>query len=99
MWPSSQRYTSGDDRAKPEEVLVVENETGDLARETTKKTDVIPQYKTMREILVFFTHLSCANTESIILDRLTEQVDVNNYSWNNLNTLCWAKGFISGAMS
>jgi len=85
--------------AKPEEVLIVEDENGDIVRETTKDTDVIAQYKTMRETLVFLTHLNCDDTESIMLSKLTEQVDGTDWSWNNLNTLCWAIGSISGAMS
>mmetsp|Transcript_17623 Transcript_17623/g.23321 ORF Transcript_17623/g.23321 Transcript_17623/m.23321 type:complete len:1082 (+) Transcript_17623:484-3729(+) len=85
--------------AKPEEVLIVEDENGDIVRETTKDTDVIAQYKTMRETLVFLTHLNCDDTESIMLAKLTEQVDGSEWSWNNLNTLCWAIGSISGAMS
>ena len=85
--------------AKPEEVLIVEDENGDIVRETTKDTDVIAQYKTMRETLVFLTHLNCDDTESIMLAKLTLQVDGSQWSWNNLNTLCWAIGSISGAMS
>jgi exportin-1 len=85
--------------AKPEEVLIVEDENGDIVRETTKDTDVIAQYKTMRESLVFLTHLNCDDTESIMLAKLTLQVDGSQWSWNNLNTLCWAIGSISGAMS
>lgn len=85
--------------AKPEEVLIVEDENGDIVRETTKDTDVIAQYKTMRETLVFLTHLNCDDTESIMLAKLTDQVDGTGWSWNNLNTLCWAIGSISGAMS
>jgi exportin-1 len=85
--------------AKPEEVLIVEDENGDIVRETTKDTDVIAQYKTMRDTLVYLTHLNCEDTESIMLAKLTEQVDGSGWSWNNLNTLCWAIGSISGAMS
>lgn len=85
--------------AKPEEVLIVEDENGDIVRETTKDTDVIAQYKTMRDTLVYLTHLNCDDTENIMLVKLTEQVDGSNWSWNNLNTLCWAIGSISGAMS
>lgn len=85
--------------AKPEEVLIVEDENGDIVRETTKDTDVIAQYKTMRDTLVYLTHLNCEDTESIMLAKLTEQVDGTQWSWNNLNTLCWAIGSISGAMS
>mmetsp|Transcript_906 Transcript_906/g.1108 ORF Transcript_906/g.1108 Transcript_906/m.1108 type:complete len:1098 (-) Transcript_906:1560-4853(-) len=85
--------------AKPEEVLIVEDENGDIVRETTKDTDVIAQYKTMRETLVFLTHLNCDDTETIMLAKLAAQVDGSQWSWNNLNTLCWAIGSISGAMS
>lgn len=85
--------------AKPEEVLIVEDENGDIVRETTKDTDVIAQYKTMRDSLVYLTHLNCEDTESIMLAKLTEQVDGTAWSWNNLNTLCWAIGSISGAMN
>jgi exportin-1 len=85
--------------AKPEEVLIVEDENGDVVRETTKDTDVIAQYKTMRDTLVYLTHLNYEDTETIMLARLTEQVDGSAWSWNNLNTLCWAIGSISGAMA
>ena len=88
-----------DSMAKPEEVLIVEDENGDIVRETTKDTDVIAQYKTMRDTLVYLTHLNCEVTESIMLVKLTEQVDGTAWSWNNLNTLCWAIGSISGAMA
>jgi exportin-1 len=84
---------------KPEEVLIVENEDGAIVRETTKDTDALAQYKTMRETLVFLTHLDYEDTENIMLDRLALQVDGTKWSWNNLNTLCWAIGSISGAMS
>jgi exportin-1 len=43
--------------AKPEEVLVVENEVGEIVREELKDTDAITLYKTMRECLVYLTHL------------------------------------------
>ena len=37
--------------AKPEEVLVVENEQGEVVREFMKDTDSINLYKNMRETL------------------------------------------------
>lgn len=84
--------------AKPEEVLIVEDENGEIVRETTKDTDAIALYKTMRETLVFLTHLDTSNTEHIMLSKLSAQIDNSEWSWNNLNTLCWAIGSISGAM-
>ncbi|GAV00127.1 hypothetical protein RvY_11018 [Ramazzottius varieornatus] len=84
--------------AKPEEVLVVENEQGEVVREFMKDTDSINMYKLMRETLVYLTHLDTADTERIMTDKLQRQVDGSEWGWKNLNTLCWAIGSISGAM-
>lgn len=84
--------------AKPEEVLVVENEQGEVVREFMKDTDAINMYKTMRETLVYLTHLDYHDTESIMTEKLHNQVNGIEWSWKNLNTLCWAIGSISGAM-
>lgn len=46
--------------AKPEEVLVVENEQGEVVREFMTDTDSINLYKNMRETLVYLTHLDYA---------------------------------------
>eukprot|EP00794_Sanderia_malayensis_P020030 gene20030-21993_t len=84
--------------AKPEEVLVVENEQGEVIREFMKDTDAINMYKTMRETLVYLTHLDYEDTERIMTEKLRNQVNGTEWSWKNLNTLCWALGSISGAM-
>lgn len=83
---------------KPEEVLVVERE-GEVIREPVKDTDSMEQYKFMRQTLVYLTHLDVENTEHIMTEKLSRQVDQSEYSWKNLNTLCWAIGSISGAMN
>eukprot|EP00599_Poterioochromonas_sp_BG-1_P007690 CAMPEP_0173141940 /NCGR_PEP_ID=MMETSP1105-20130129/5798_1 /TAXON_ID=2985 /ORGANISM="Ochromonas sp., Strain BG-1" /LENGTH=1076 /DNA_ID=CAMNT_0014055249 /DNA_START=326 /DNA_END=3556 /DNA_ORIENTATION=+ len=87
-----------DKMAKPEEVIIVEDDNGEIVRETTKDTEVIAQYKTMKETLVFLTHLNYEDTESIMLEKLDLQVAGGMFTWNGLNTLCWAMGSISGAM-
>lgn len=43
--------------ARPEEVLVVENDHGEVVREFMKDTDSLNLYKSMRETLVYLTHL------------------------------------------
>ena len=84
--------------AKPEEVIIVEDDNGEIIRELTKDTEVIAQYKTMREAIVYLTHLNYEDSESIMLEKLDLQVARGEFSWNTLNTLCWAIGSISGAM-
>ena len=65
--------------AKPEEVLVVENEQGEVVREFMKDTDVIFMYKNMRETLVYLTHVDYADTERIMTQKLANQVMVVCY--------------------
>ncbi|KAI9277581.1 nuclear export factor CRM1 [Sporodiniella umbellata] len=83
---------------KPEEVLVVENDEGEIVREFVKESDTIVLYKSMKQVLVYLTHLSVDDTETIMTIKLTRQMDGSEWSWNNLNKLCWAIGSISGAM-
>jgi len=84
---------------RPEEVLIVENDEGEIVREFVKESDTIQLYKTTRECLVYLTHLDVVDTENIMSDKLQRQVDGSEWSWNNCNTLCWAIGSISGAMN
>nr|NVI73656.1 embargoed [Cucujiformia] len=92
------RYIMISRMAKPEEVLVVENDNGEVVREFMKDTDSINLYKNMRETLVYLTHLDYADTERLMTEKLQNQVNGSEWSWKNLNTLCWAIGSISGAM-
>ncbi|KZC10900.1 PREDICTED: exportin-1 [Dufourea novaeangliae] len=92
------RYIMISRMAKPEEVLVVENENGEVVREFMKDTDSINLYKNMRETLVYLTHLDYMDTERIMTEKLHNQVNGSEWSWKNLNALCWAIGSISGAM-
>ena len=62
--------------AKPEEVLVVENDQGEVVREFMKDTDSINIYKSMRETLVYLTHLDYIDTERIMTEKLQNQVNI-----------------------
>ena len=65
-------------------------------------TDAITLYKSMRECLIYLTHLDPQDAQDSMLKKLDKQVDTSpasEWSWNNLNTLCWAIGSISGALS
>ncbi|CAL0311372.1 unnamed protein product [Lupinus luteus] len=84
--------------AKPEEVLIVEDENGNVVRETMKDNDVLVQYKIMRETLIYLSHLDHDDTEKQMLRKLSKQLSGEDWTWNTLNTLCWAIGSISGSM-
>jgi exportin-1 len=84
---------------KPEEVLVVENDEGEIVREFVKESDTIVLYKSMKEVLVYLTNLDVIDTEKIMSEKLQRQMDGSEWSWQNLNQLCWAIGSVSGAMN
>jgi exportin-1 len=85
--------------AKPEEVLIVQDDNGDWVREHMRDTDSINLYKNMREALIYLTHLDPVDTQDTMLLKLSKQMDQSEWSWHNLNTLCWAIGSISGALT
>lgn len=84
---------------RPEEVLIVENDEGEIVREFVKESDTVQLYKTIRECLVYLTHLDVVDTENIMTEKLQKQVDGTEWSWHNCNVLCWAIGSISLAMN
>lgn len=60
---------------KPEEVLVVENDEGEIVREFIKESDTIILYKSMKEALVYLTNLDVSDTEEIMTTKLAKQVN------------------------
>lgn len=96
---SNLRVVIIDRMVKPEEVLIVENEDGEVIREFSKETATITLYKSMRECLVYLTHMDVVDTEQIMTRKLAFLIDETAWSRNKLNTLCWSIGSISGAMN
>ena len=78
---------------------MVENDEGEIVHEFMKENDTAALYKEMRELLVCLTHLDVIDTEAILAEKLTALVDEEEWSWKQLNVLCWAIGSISGARS
>ena len=56
------------------QVIVVEDENGNIVRETMKDTDTLARYKTMHETLVYLSHLDHDDTENQMLEKLRLQV-------------------------
>lgn len=54
--------------------MIVENDEGEIVREFMKESDTIVLYKSMREVLVYLTHLDVSDTEQIMTDKLSKQV-------------------------
>jgi exportin-1 len=69
-------------------VIVVEDENGNIVRETMKDNDVLAQYKSMRETLVYLCHLDYEDTEGQMLDKLRQQVAWEHGSVDGTHTAC-----------
>ncbi|KAG5035618.1 hypothetical protein JHK87_010528 [Glycine soja] len=54
--------------------------------------------KIMRETLIYLSHLDDDDTEKQMLRKLSKQLSGEDWTWNNLNTLCRAIGSISCSM-
>lgn len=55
-------------------MIVVEDENGNVVRETLKDNEVLAQYKTMRETLIYLSNLDQEDTERQMLETLRLQV-------------------------
>eukprot|EP00998_Keelungia_sp_KM082_P007086 NODE_32_length_3355_cov_67.228005_g30_i0.p1 GENE.NODE_32_length_3355_cov_67.228005_g30_i0~~NODE_32_length_3355_cov_67.228005_g30_i0.p1 ORF type:complete len:1028 (+),score=239.46 NODE_32_length_3355_cov_67.228005_g30_i0:62-3085(+) len=84
---------------RPEEVIIMEDDNGEYVKQEMPDVDAQQLYNSMKNVLVVLTHLDYDDTECIMLDKLNDHVEVGMDSLTSLNTLCWAVGSISGAMS
>lgn len=67
-------------------------------RSFTRDTDSLALYDVMREMLVYLTNLDPLDVDNLALEKLKLQMDAAHWSWDKLNSLCWAIGSISGTM-
>ena len=89
-----------DQMAKPQEVLVVIDESGDAVEEHFDDTENIAVYEQMRETLIFLTNIDTQAMDRVIQNRLDKITgDKNYFTFDRLNKLCYALGSISGCMS
>ena len=63
----------------------VEDENGEIVRETMRDSDAITLYKTMRETLVYLTHLDTEDSENIMLSKLSDQCEENSQHFSFYN--------------
>lgn len=66
--------------SRPEEMMMMENEDGEVVRVETKDTDGIALYKTMKECLVLLVSVDYTITEAILMNYLDIQVGVGGSS-------------------
>jgi len=84
---------------RPKEVLIMEDENGDIVKQEMKDTVNLMIYEQMKITLHVLTELDPHDTRGLMMGQLDKQMDPTLWKPHNLNVLCWAIGSISGAMS
>lgn len=75
-----------------------QDDNGHLIRERVPDGEATARYELMRNILVYLTHLDYEDTINQMITKLNGQTQGNEWSWYNLNTLCWAIGSIADVL-
>jgi exportin-1 len=84
---------------KPIEVKIDIDEDGEIISDPTINTVYQSIHETMRDTLIYLTHLDPVHTEKIMLEQLQTQTVETNWNPNLLNSVSWSIGCIAGAMT
>ncbi|KAI5170697.1 exportin-1 [Nematocida sp. LUAm3] len=84
--------------ARPQEVIITENEEGDVVLERLSETEHIVHCQEMRETLLNIAHISTESYSSFFLSKL-EDLNESTWSREKINKLCWAATAITESMS
>ncbi|EPR79648.1 Exportin [Spraguea lophii 42_110] len=84
---------------RPQEVFIVENEFGEIVKEKMVETEQIEFYKKMKKTIFYVAFLQPDFIKNFFLTTLHKQVNENEFTWNNINRICWSIGAISGSFS
>ena len=71
--------------SRPEEVMVMENDDGEIVRVETKDTDCSALYKVMKETLVLLSSVDYEITEAIFMSSLDDEVE---RAWRLMRSIC-----------
>ena len=80
---------------KPEEVLIRENENGQIVNEKVYDTESSEIYKKSKKIILFLANIDQETTQKIILKKLTRLTIPGLWNRSILNSICWTIGSIS----
>ena len=84
---------------KPEEILITIDENGIPKRETQRYAESTQLYETIRDIFRNYAIVNWTYFKDILEAKLNKQFDGSEWSFNNLNSLCWAVGTLSNTLS
>ncbi|EDO17939.1 hypothetical protein Kpol_1010p55 [Vanderwaltozyma polyspora DSM 70294] len=96
---SDLRLTIVDRMVRPEEVLILKNDEGEISKQYVQDTENEQLFKIERDVLIYLSRFDIVETETILLQKLDSLSSNLKVDQNKLNQLCWAVGSIAGVMS
>ncbi|TBU06910.1 exportin 1 [Hamiltosporidium magnivora] len=88
-----------DKMPRPEEVLVIENEYGEIVKEKLTETEAIDFYKEMKRTIFHLSSLTGERIKSFFIKKLDKQLDGSEWEIKKLNKICWSIGCVSESFS
>lgn len=80
---------------RPQEVFIVINEYGEVIKNKLIETEQIEFYKKMKSCFYYLAFLIEDDMKRYFLTKTGDQLDKIEWSWENVNKLCWSIGCIS----
>lgn len=87
-----------DNMVQPDDILMIENDEGEITREFVKQSDTTVLSKTTQQVFNQLARILPVYVQNTIHDRLM-RLQFANTTWDQLFHLSWAIGFTSGALS
>ncbi|KAI8088858.1 armadillo-type protein [Halteromyces radiatus] len=82
----------------PDEVLLVEDDEGEVTKEYIKGSDTFVIFQSMGKVLSNLTQLDTQGTITFLQGKLISLTQSKQWTLMDMNKLCWAIGSISGSM-
>ena len=80
---------------KPQEIRIIIDEQGLPKKEELVDSENSMVYETVKEILRMYAFENYQTTKQIIIYKLETQVNFSDWSYDNLNSICWATGCLA----
>lgn len=79
-------------------LIVIDDDSGNPVKEILENTENNALYDILKDLIVSLSRLDWENTKQIMISKLERQLDGSDWSFDNINSLCWAIGSISGTL-
>ncbi|CAO3631388.1 unnamed protein product [Cunninghamella echinulata] len=82
----------------PNEVLVVEDDDGEVIKEYHKESETFTLFLSMKNVLCSLTRLDISATLKFLGSKFSLLMNTENFSWIEFNKLCWTIGSLNTVM-